>query len=432
MCSTTKVAVMWLAAAIAVSSVTVGSKEAAAQDVEITLDEVLEEVPQRHETWDITEMQIRQSQAMRRDALSRLLPHVDASANITYQGIDDVDVGDEALVRRFDWGVGATGSITIFDGPRYFDYWQADALVDASEHSAAWQRRLLQMDAELAFYTLASAQRDVEIAEAAVQWRREYLEQAEALVDAGLAVAVDASRAQAEVLEAEQALLEAEVGLGNAADGLATLLGEDPDGQLRADFDPEAVDAAVPDERMSVTGERSDVAARHAQIEASELGRRGIWWSLAPRVDFRVNTSWGPTTLFNPDPFNWSMTVSATWNLYDGGGRYARADAAQAEVRERELALERDMRDADVELAQALRQWRLAGEAIEVAEERLEVAREVFEQEMAKFEAGLVTSLEVSDASQERLNAELALNQRRLQARLAEVRYRYLTDETGE
>ncbi len=392
----------------------------------VTLEEVLEEVPDSHETWEVTEMQVRQSQAMRRDALSRLLPHLDASGNITRIGGEEVDVGDQAVQRRLDWGVGATASITIFNGPAYFDYWSAGALVDATEHSAQWQRRLLKLESEMAFYTLASAQRDVEIAESAVQWRQEYLERAEALVDAGLAVRVDASRARTEVLEAEQGLLEAEAALGDSADALATLLGQQPDGELRAEFDPETVDVQFPDEMMWASTDRADFAAQLSQIEATELGRRAIWWTLAPRIDFSVQTNWGPTTLFNPDRFNWTAMVTASWNLYDGGGRYARADAAQADVREQELVMERELRDANVEMAQALRQWRTAAAAIEVAGERLEVAEEIFEQELAKFEAGLVTSLEVSDASQELLNAELGLNQQRLQARLAEVLYRYL------
>ncbi len=402
-----------------------GSPTVAQADT-VSLEEVLEVVPERHETREITELQIRQSQAMRRDALSSLLPHLNMSGNITRQGGQEVDVGDQAVVRRLDWGVGAVASITVFDGPSYFNYWRAGAMVDATEHSAQWQRKMLVLDAELAFYTLASAQREVEIAEAAIDWRQDYLDQAEALVEAGLAVSLDASRARAEVLEAEQALLDAEAVLGDAADGLATLMGRSPDGELRADFDPATVDVEFPDEMTATTEERPDFSAHVSRIEAAELGRRAIWWSLAPRVDFQINSRWGPTTLFSPERHTWSMMLSATWNLYDGGGRYARADAAQAEVREQELVLERNLRDADVELRQALRRWRSAVAAIEVAEEHLEVAEETFEQTMARFEAGLITSLEVSDASQELFNAEMRLNQIRLEARLAEVRYRYL------
>lgn len=413
-----------------------GALEAAAEQSDepipdaVTLDWVLREVPEAHETWEITEMQIRQSQARRREVLGLLLPQVNMSANATRRGgeLDETEISGRALQPRYDWGVGATASVTVFDGPRYFDYWQADVMVDATEQSVTWQRRLLRLEAELAFFTLAAAQREVEIADAAIEWRQTYLEQAQALVDAGMAVAVDVSRARSQVLEAEQASLEAEAVRGNAADNLATLLGRAPDGSLQVDFDPASEGPEMREDAESITEERADFMSRRSMIVASEFAERGVWWGLLPRVDFSINSQYGAVTAFNADPFRWSMGLSATWNLYDGGARYARADAFQAQIIEQELELERDLREANVQMVQALRQWRSAGAAIIVAEEQVEVAEETFEMVSARFESGLATSLEVSDASQELLNAELRLNQVRLQARLAEVRFRYLEE----
>ena len=392
----------------------------------VTLDEVRQAIPERHETQEITELQIRQSRAMQRQALAALLPQLNASANVTRHGGEEVEIGGQTFRERYDWSVGSVASIALFDGPAYFEYWRSEAMVEFTEQSAMWQRKMLLLEGEVAFFTLASAQREVEIAESAIEQSRQYVEQAEALVEAGLAVTVDISRARTQVLEAEQTRLEAEAALGDAADALATLLGREAAGQLRADFDPAQVEVEFPDEAMAVDVTRADFAGRVSQIEAAELGRRGIWWSLAPRLELRLNNTWGQTTDFNPERHNWSLTLAATWNLYDGGARYARADAAQAEVRQLELELQRDLRDADTELVSALRQWRSTAARIEVATQQVELAQEVYEQTMARFESGLATSIEVSDATQELLNAELRLNQIRLQARLAEVRYRYL------
>ncbi len=396
-----------------------------------SLEDLLSEVPQRFETWEITEMQIRQSQAARREVLGALLPQLNASASWTRQGGEEVTIGESTVRRRYDWGVSATGSIALFNGPRYFDYWQARAMLEATERGAAWQRHLLLLESELAFYTLAAAQRDVEIAEAAIEWRREYLAQAEALVGAGMAIQLDVSRARSQVLEAEQALLEAELILGDAADSLAYLLGRDDGAGVRADFDPADVAPSLPETGMEITEERQDFLGRRSMIDATEFQRRGIWWGLLPSVSFQVTQQFGPSSLFNPDGSAWSLGLSASWNLYDGGARYARADAAVARIQEQDLELQRDLRQANVEAQQALRQWRRAVAAIDVAEEQVEVAQETFEMVSARFESGLATSLEVSDASQDLLQAEFGLNQVRLQARLAEVRYRYM-DEIQE
>lgn len=392
----------------------------------VTLDEVLQQVPERHETHQITEMEIRQSQALRRQALGALFPQLSVRGEVVRQGGEEIELGDRPLRQRYDWGVNAIVSLTIFNGPAYFDYWQSDAMVDVTEASVEWERHLLELEAEVAFFTLAAAQRDVEIAEAAIEWRRQYLEHAEALRDAGLAVQVDVSRARIEVLQAEQALLEAEAAVGNAADSLATLMGRSPDGELRAEFDPADIDTRPPAERIAITEQRVDFTARRAGVEAAELGRRGVWWGFAPRIGISLNNRWGEPTAFNPDYYNWSVTLSATWDLYQGGARFARADEAQAQVRQAQLELQRDLRDANVQMARAYRDWQQATAAIEVAEEQVEVAEATYEQVLAQFEQGLVDSLEVSDASQELLDAELALNQLRFQARIAEVQYRYL------
>ncbi len=403
-----------------------------AQPREVSLEEVLEVVPEKHETREITEMQIRQSQAMRRQALASLLPQADMSANVDRQSFEVETEQGEVFSRSLDWSINGGVGVTVFDAPAYFDYWQAGASLEMTEQRAEWERHLLMLDAEVAFYTLASAQEEVEIAESAVDWREQYLDQAEALREAGLAVSVDVGRARVDVLEAEQALLEAEATLGNAADSLAVLMAEEPDGELRADTQVEVDDLIFPEDARGVTEQRDDFGAMRSGIEASELGRRGAWWSLAPRVDLRLNTNLGRTTQFNPERFNWSVTLSATWQLYDGGARYARADAAQAEVRQQELELERDLRGANAELVEALREWESAEASVAVAREQIEVAQQNYDQVVAQFESGLVSSLEVRDASQELLDSELGLNQRQLQVQLAEIRYRYLRAEDEE
>ena len=416
----------WVVGLLSLAAVVVVSEEVRAQEVPVTLQEVLEEVPQRYESWEITEQQIRQSQAARREVLGALLPQVNVSGSVN-RG-PEVEVGGSTVQRRYNWGVTATGSIALFNGPRYFDLWQAEAMLRATEEGVAWQRHLILLEAELAYYTLAAAQRGVEIAESAIDLRREYLAQAEALVDAGMAVRLDVSRARSQILEAEQALLEAEVILGDAAANLAYLMGRERDAMLRADLDPEVAVPPVPEAIAEISEERVDLQGRRSAIEATELQRRGIWWGLAPTLSFQVQQQLGPSTLFNPDGATFTMGLQASWNLYDGGARYARVDQAVARIREQELQLEQELRRANTQREQALRQWRQAEAAIAVAQEQVEVARETFEMVSARFESGLATSLEVSDASQELLRAELRLNQIRLQSRLAEVQYRYMDE----
>ncbi|RAL22325.1 hypothetical protein DL240_10775 [Lujinxingia litoralis] len=397
----------------------------------LSLEEVLGELETRSESWAITELQVEQSRASRRVALGALLPQLSATGTVTRQGGGEVQVGGQTVRPQWEWGTNLSASLTVFNAPQFLDYRAADAQLEATRARSSWQRTLLRLEVEEAFYTLAAAQRDVAIAESAVELRRAYQERSQALVEAGLAVAVDVSRARQQVLQAEQTLLEAEQNLGNAADGLAYLLGREPDGALRVDVDAEAIAheevvVGAGEASAKVEASRGDFVSRRAAIEAAELGRSALWWGLVPSVRLTGGAQLSQATLFNPNGFNWTVGLGLSWLLYDGGARYARIDQSNARIAEEELSLQRDLRLANAEVRRARRDLSTAGAAIAVALEQVEVARETYEYTAARFESGLATSLEVTDASQQLLSAELQLNQARLQARLSEVRYRYL------
>ena len=141
----------------------------------------------------------------------------------------------------------------------------------------------------------------------------------------------------------------------------------------------------------------------------------------------------GPESAFNrPDGYRLSLTLSATWVLYDGGARYARLDRLESQVREQQLEYERSLRQASAGISRARRNWSSAVSAVDVAEQQVEAAQETYENARARFENGLANSLEVIDASQSLFQAKVSLNQRILDARTAAAEYRYLKRLTGQ
>ncbi|MFU8804033.1 MAG: TolC family protein [Bradymonadaceae bacterium] len=394
--------------------------------VQIELFEALERVQTHNEDWEIARLQIDRSRAARREALAALLPQLSVSGSVTRNLGDEVAIEGRVIRQQYDWGVSALASVTLFDGPRYPQLAQADSMIELAEAETRWRHHILTLEAEQAFYTLAATQREVEIAQVAVELRDAYLQQAQALLEAGMAISLDVARARTQVLEARQVLLEAEAARGNASDSLSVLLGYEPTTRLRAQLAEFEELEAPTDAVLTELPERDDFIAQQRLIDASYHARRAIWWGILPRVDFRLTGTQGPASLFNPEGRNVAATVAFSWLLYDGGARYARMDAAQAQILERELALDRNVRMASAEMTRALREWQTAVEAIDVAQDQIETAMEAYEITRARFDSGLATSLEVTDASQALFRAELGLNQVRLRARLAESRYRYL------
>jgi len=94
----------------------------------------------------------------------------------------------------------------------------------------------------------------------------------------------------------------------------------------------------------------------------------------------------------------WELSLSLSWTLYDGGGRIARHrearaafDAAQARVRAAELDISREVEQAQLTLGET-------EERIQAAQKAVESAQENFRLAQGRFDAGVGTILELTDA----------------------------------
>ncbi|MEZ4459291.1 MAG: TolC family protein [bacterium] len=386
----------------------------------ITLPDAVARAQQSNESAQIAAARIDRARALKREALAAMLPSLSVGASGTYNGVP-VELNGRAIVQQFDWGANGRASITLFDGQMYPLYSASSRGVEAADLDARWAVRVLDFEVEQTFFALAAAERDLKIATRAVELRSAYTERAKALAEQGIALPIDAARARSQELEAQQAVLEATARLGNASDALAVLLGTDAD--FRADLG-QLPRVAPPEAAQSLT--RDDVRADFKRLEAIELRESAVWWSLFPTVDLSANSRFGPSSLSNPDGLTWSISLDASWLLYDGGARYARAAAIEAEARETKLNLEQTRRTLGAEGRRALRNWQSAHQAIDVATEKRDVAQQAYDMVLARYESGLTTSIEVTQASEDLFLAELSLSDAELAADLAASQYRFV------
>ncbi len=397
----------------------------------LSLDAALAEVAEQNEVWEITESRVEQARAFRREAWAALLPSVALSASGTRHG-EEIDFGGRQVRPQYDWSATGRASIAIFDGTQYPLLARSGDLLDATEAQAKWQRDTLLFETRQSFYLLAAAQTSVEIAERTVELRQAQFERAQALVDAKIAIKLDVERARAQMLEAKQALLEAKALLGNADDALGALLAREPETEIRADVDDRTLEAPPEAAPLAQIADRPDFEAVESQIEAVEMSKKAIWWSFLPLVELQADARTGPESAFsNPDGFTWSMTLSATWLLYDGGRRFAQIDQLEEQVKQDKLQYQSDLRQARVGVREALRDWKAAVASVEVARQQVEASRQAYEMAEQRFEQGLDTNIDVIQASETLFRAETTLNQRIFDARTAAAEYRYLVGLMG-
>lgn len=411
--------------------------QAASSARQLTLEQVLEQVEERNESWEIAEARIEQARGARRQALAGLLPQLSAQANLTRNG-QEIAFGGSNVQSRYDWGVSGRASLVLFNGALYPMLSRAGTLLDAAEAQAVWQRRSIKLEATEAFYLLAAAQARLAIAEQTVELREAQLERAEALLEAKLGVKLDVEIARSQLFEARQDVLEAESMRGNADDALGTLLALDPDTALSTDLGEEAL-AEVQLEQPPAEAEhqrleeRADFKASRLQIEAVELNKKSVWAQFLPTIDLGANANFGPPRAFsNPDGFGWALTLSASWLLYDGGARYGQLQQLEGQLQETSLEYQRELREARAGMRRALRAWQTATAGVDVARQQVESAGQAYESASARFENGLITSIDLADASERLFQAEVSLNQRVLDARIAAAEYRYLSGLMGQ
>lgn len=391
---------------------------------ELQLSTALEELEGANEDWQVLAERVKQARALRREATAQLLPQLSAGAAGVYNG-EEVELGDRIVRRQLDWSVSGTASITVFDGTAYPLVSQATRGLEAVELDAEWQRRTLRFEVERAFYLLAAAQRDLQLADQTVKVRKAYVERAQALEASGIALPLDVARARVQQLEAEQLVLEADTRLTVASNALAVLLGREPRGGLRA---TSTAPAPAPPADVAVPEDRPDIEAGLRQIEAAEALKTSRWWALAPSLGLRGDVNAGQPSFSSPSGVSWSITLAATWILYDGGARYARIQAAESQLREAQLQQSQRERLARAGVADALRRWRTADQAIKVAEEQVEVAKQAYDMTVARFESGLATSIEVTEASDAVFRAGSALSTARLDSDIAAAQFQYLSE----
>jgi multidrug efflux system outer membrane protein len=247
---------------------------------------------------------------------------------------------------------------------------------------------------------------------------------AKARFEAGTNSRVDVMRAELSLVRARQAVTDARDARLNAYGGLATMI------QLRTPFQvapaKEAQATALVDTPLDRLTEqalvqRPDYVSLERMVQASRaqiLSSRLRWLpTISGFANFRAFNYRG----FQPQFYNFSAGVQLDWVLFDGGARYAqrRLQEGQLEETQARLRLLHDtVRD---EIATAQRTLGNRRNNFDTAQRSVTLAQETLNLVRAQYEAGTVTQLDLLQAQDSLVSAEVTLAQARFDLSLAEL-----------
>jgi len=260
-----------------------------------------------------------------------------------------------------------------------------------------------------------------------------HVELARSYAAQGMLVRSELLRAEVELARIDDLLSEASGNARLAESALAFRLGV-PQGEsfALATMAPPPELAGELDAWLAHAGDRRDLAAARGQLAAGELEAKAIGAGRWPRLGATARHDWTDDTLFGGHGTSTSIFVGATFDLFDGGRRSARAAAARAEAEAGRRDVESFEEGVALQIRQAWETARVGFDRQRTAAQALAAAAEAERIVEDRFRAGVVKTLDVVDATTARREAETRELVARAQAHVALLRLALATGRTPE
>ncbi len=392
---------------------------AAASADRISLDEVIKLAVARNEQAKIATASEAVADAHVARARAYFFPTLTASGTYTRRAYEITRAsGTSTVTVQSHNALSAVASLnaTLYDARAFPLYNQAKLEQRAAHLDALDARRVVAYQAADAFLQTLASQQVADASARHLAFARAALLDAQQRFAARLVSSNDVTRNQLAVATAERDFTRASGAVRTAKLELGFLIDHPVDGELDVPtglLDLSTTAAAQAGSVADAQQRRLDVAAAETHVDAlreaaREPSRRFIP-SLSAFGQFRVSNETGAAG-HNTD---WSLGLTLSWNIWDGGVRAADEKAAQAAVEIASLQASLTKRQVGLDLATSSQALEDGQAAVKSAAAALEFAKQNAAESAELYHQGLTTALTVEDAGAKLLDAEVALARER-------------------
>jgi outer membrane protein TolC len=394
----------------------------------LTLEEAIELAYRNNPDLRVVLLELEQSQAALREAQANYYPTV--SVNGSLQGQNTTDTSS-ALVPDPGGGftfetdtsesLGAALSANVDVAYNLYSSGRREASIQAAEEQVQLNRLEVERRQEELRLNTANEYYDLQAAIEAIRISQAFLEEAERNLrdtrlreEVGVGTRFDVLRAEVQVANARQDLVNSERARLVAQRVLARRLNLPP--SLTITTVPVDIAGSWPlDLEESIVlayQNRAELEQQLIQRDISEQLQRVELAALGPQVDlfanYRISDILTQENSFN-DSYQFGARVS--WTLFDGGAAQARARQREleGEIAERNFEETRNTVRLNVESAYFNLQSNLTN--IDTARLAVEQAQEALDLAILRFDAGVGTQLDILSAQSELTDAEVNLVQ---------------------
>jgi outer membrane protein TolC len=463
-----------LAAALSFSSV------ARAQERALTLDEALQLSRQRNKDLRAAKARVDQARAGISQALVALLPTVDANGKYTHnykevtltaqsflppganaqgQLLTDIttaaigaaqSAGQTALANQLAADAQAvaaaaaqnaasppiviqkqeqldfalTGTIPLVVPSAYPGLTAAKKTVAASKANYSVSEATVLMSTAQAFFAAAGTDELLVARHNAIVVAKQTLDNAKARLEAGVVNRVEVTRAELALLRAQQAEREAVDQRLSGYRALRTLIQiDEPFHVVPQDF-VNAPPLPMKDLVASAIKLRPEFPALSLTVDSLRAQSSSNLWRWAPTLNafgsYRAFNYAG----FSGDNFSWAVGLNLDWLLYDGGLRDAQRKLADAQRSENEWKLSLLKDQLTDELYNARNALDTKKKALDTATVSVRLSKETLDLVRVQHDAGTATQLDLLQAQDSLVGAEVSVAQARFDLALADLQLR--------
>jgi outer membrane protein TolC len=301
----------------------------------------------------------------------------------------------------------------------FFELTNARRAVQGQERTLALARQRTAVAVAAAFYAVIAQRQLLEVARQSLERTLGLKKSSEARLQVGLASKLDVFRAELQAAQASDAMVRSQASLATALERFRALLALPPGDPV----EPEAAALPLTDDTFEpvellvrrALEARLELAEARDQVGDARRSASLAKQNLLPQLDLNV----GVTQLGFGSSFGTAWTagdtqvnvfLSASYPMQQTSQRATRAvaelgvDSRQRAVRQRELDVEQEVRQALRELEQIRKSVELQRQAVGVAEQQRRLA-------VLRYQRGLGSNFDVVDAESSLVTARSALVQ---------------------
>ena len=279
-----------------------------------------------------------------------------------------------------------------------------------SEQDYSGSRQQVALDARTGYFGYLAAQRAQKVQEDTVRQNQDLLKQAQGFYQVGLKAKIDVTKAEANLYQAEANLIQAKNNVQLAQVTLMTALGLKtwPFSQVEDVLEVQAQPRSLEELKVQAQQRRPELLKNRYQQNYNEAAIKVAQAGYFPTVTSTAAYGWQSIDRpFATLPSNWYVGAAMTFPLFEGFSTAYSVGQNKAQLRAAVENYEVLRQNVTKEVNQAYLNVKTGWELIRATKKALEAARENLRLAWGRYQAGVGTIIEFTDAQVQFSQADL-------------------------